>query len=335
MNPATRASVAAWLLIIVPAVALATPSNPVASPLTFNTATGYYNPPTWNSMVMVNITFDGASIGWVPASYDFTVGPILKSAPANGTKTTFDPAQPWSVLNGTAFNRQLGWYDNINDDFYFSHASQLGGGLLWIDKVGGSPELKTYFVSEAGSPNGPYTPIFGTAGSLTRWMWDGYMDHSANAVSLADLKTPNQVFTANYRLYIGDANGNEVLKADGVTPKFGSLNLTWSWIGPAALPVPGDANRDGIVDMADYVAWFTNYGRTDVIWDQGNFNTDNIVDMADYVVWFGHYGQTGAVGASASSILDASSPPNPSVPEPAALAVLLGGAIALLGRRRK
>jgi hypothetical protein len=239
MNLATRAFVVASLLALgLTTTVSAAPTNPQASALVYDTATGYYKPPSWGSMVMVNITFDGTNVGWVPSSYNFDVGPILRAAPSNGGKDTFDPAQPWAVLNETAFSRQLGWYDSIQDDFLASHAASLGGNFLWIEKVGGSPELKTYFVSEGGSPSGPYTPIFGTGGSSTKWKWDGFMDHNANAVALADIKTPNQVFTANYKLYIGNSNGNEVLLADNVTPRYGSLAVTWSWIGPADIPEP-------------------------------------------------------------------------------------------------
>ena len=240
MNVSNRIVIIASMLLVcgLAATVAAAPSNPVAPPLSFNTTSGYYNPPSWSSMVMVNITFDGTKVGYEPLSYNFTVGPILRAAPPNGNKTTFDPAQPWSVLNGTAFSRQLGWYDNIQNDFHFSHASALGGNFLWIEKVGGSQQLKTYFVAEADNPNGPYTPIFGTAGSSTKWKWDGFMDHNAYAVDLTDITTPSQLFTADYKLYIGDAAGNEVMQADQVTPRFGSLNLTWSWIGPADVPEP-------------------------------------------------------------------------------------------------
>ncbi len=151
---------------------------------------------------------------------------------------TFDPAQPYAVLNGTAYSRVLGWYDQgttgaNGDDFYATYAAQLNGNYVWIEKTGGSPELKTYFINEdvTGDPGTPYTPIFGTDGSSPKWRWDGKMDHNAYAVALQYLTTPNQLFTATYHLYIGDAAGNPVAG-------YGDTTTTWRWQGPAVAVVP-------------------------------------------------------------------------------------------------
>ena len=227
--------------------AQAAPSNPQATPLTYNTGTGYYNPPGWNSMVMVNITFDGHGVSWEPDSYDFTVGPILHVAPSNGALAAFDPSQPWAVLNGTAFNRQLGWYDNVADDFNDIVHNPGALGLsqpavpitdsVWIEQLpGSSTQLKTYFIAEADNPSGPYTPIFGTNGSSTKWLWDGFMDHNIYTVNLSDITQPNQLFTASYRVYIGFSDGTP-------DPNYNpSPNITWKWIGPATVPTPEPAS---------------------------------------------------------------------------------------------
>lgn len=272
MNMAIRTIVGSLLLALgMTTLVLAAPGDPQASPLHYNAGTGYYDPPSYNSMVMVNIAFDGYNLSWEPASYDFAVGPVLGAAPPNGSKSTFDPAQPWSVLNGTAFNRQLGWYDNVDDDFYLVHRNPddyslygqpplPGAYSVWIEKIlVSSPELKTYSVSEDGNSNGPYSPIFGTAGSPTKWRWDGFMDHNANAVSLSDLKTPSQVFTAVYKLYIGDSGGNEVLNPDHVTPLYGSTTVTWRWIGPAVLPTNSPPTVVAVADAAEVPeTWVAN-----------------------------------------------------------------------------
>jgi hypothetical protein len=209
----------------------------------------YAPPPSWMPMKMLNVSLDANNNVSVETTAD-----IYRLNPAPGTYqaathtydlsvVSFDPAQAWSVLNGTAYSRVLGWYDRGvggtgGDDFYATYAAQLAGHSLWIERIGGSPELKTYFVDEASSwnmtANGPYTPIFGTDGSPTQWRWDGFMDHNANAVALTDITAPNQLFTANYHLYVGDQLGNAVAG-------YGDTTTTWTWRGPEMAVVPEPA----------------------------------------------------------------------------------------------
>jgi hypothetical protein len=61
------------------------------------------------------------------------------------------------------------------------------------------------------------------------------MDHNACAVSLSDITMPSQVFSAYYKLYIGDAQGNETLNADNSSA---ASYETWTWQAPANLPEP-------------------------------------------------------------------------------------------------
>lgn len=101
----------------------------------------------------------------------------------------------------------------------------------------------------------------------------------------------------------------------------------------------GDTNFDGKVDFSDLVALAANYGKSGdgVKWSTGDFNLDGKVDFSDLVMLAADYGQT----APSVSQLAVFSPAFAhdaqaafaSVPEPAAVPLLLIGGV-LLARRR-
>jgi hypothetical protein len=213
--------------------------------LTIQPASAFSPPPSWDPMLMLNVTLDASNrlaVETTPYIIRLTIAPGAYNS-TNQTYdlnfVTFDPAQPCAVLNATAYSRVLGWYDEGTtgfggDDFYASYAAQLHGtNYVWIERIGGSPELKTYFINEdvTGDPGTPYTPIFGTDGSSPKWRWDGRMDHNAYSVDLRCLNRSNQLFTATYYLYVGDAIGN-------TNAAFTPTITTWRWQGPVVPVVP-------------------------------------------------------------------------------------------------
>ena len=91
-----------------------------------------------------------------------------------------------------------------------------------------------------------------------------------------------------------------------------------------ALPIlPGDYNRNGIVDQGDYVVWRNSVGLTGDFAADGN--GDNVVDQLDYNYWRTRFGNQAGAGAGQSLAV---------VPEPGALALLLIVAGAAVTRRR-
>jgi hypothetical protein len=72
---------------------------------------------------------------------------------------------------------------------------------------------------------------------------------------------------------------------------------------------PGDFNRDHVVDAADYVVW------------RKELNTPD-----DYNTWRAHFGQSSGGGSSLDPLI--------SVPEPAAVSLLLAAAVFVTIRRR-
>ena len=81
----------------------------------------------------------------------------------------------------------------------------------------------------------------------------------------------------------------------------------------------GDANLDGVVDGADFLAWNSNKFISGVGWESGNFNCDDTVDGADFIVWNANKFQSANLAG---------------VPEPAGMIWLfaLVGPAMLLGR---
>ncbi len=91
--------------------------------------------------------------------------------------------------------------------------------------------------------------------------------------------------------------------------------------GAVSEPIPGDANRDGIVDVADLGILATYYGRSGE-WgsEQGDFTGDGVVDICDLGILATNYGTITA---------------EPGVPEPGSITLLLCGlaGLALIRRR--
>jgi hypothetical protein len=95
----------------------------------------------------------------------------------------------------------------------------------------------------------------------------------------------------------------------------------------AASPYPpGDFNRDGQVDLADYPLWKSEFGETDE--PNVDANGNGVVDLGDYTIWRNHLGD----GARLSTRVESA------VPEPPGTCFVLyslGVFWQLLNRKRK
>ena len=107
-----------------------------------------------------------------------------------------------------------------------------------------------------------------------------------------------------------------VASSDGQDAAYG---LAWNVAPAPGLDLPGDANLDGLVGLADLLALADNYGKTGAIWFDGDFNADGLVGIADLMAMADHYGE-----GSTDPI---------TVPEPVALALLAMATPAILRRR--
>ena len=58
---------------------------------------------------------------------------------------------------------------------------------------------------------------------------------------------------------------------------------------PTVVVRSGDANGDGLVNIADYVIWLTNYNKNLSGASNGDFNNNGKVDGIDFVIWLKNY----------------------------------------------
>ncbi len=86
---------------------------------------------------------------------------------------------------------------------------------------------------------------------------------------------------------------------------------------------PGDANFDGIVDVADLGILGANFNAADMQWNTGDFNLDGMTDVADLGILGANWSASQSTG-NASAL----------VPEPTTLS-LLAISVLMVGRRRR
>jgi hypothetical protein len=112
----------------------------------------------------------------------------------------------------------------------------------------------------------------------------------------------NDLYVANFSVFDHTLTVNE-MKALGST---------------AALP--GDANIDNTVNVADLTNLLNNYNKSGMVWGDGDFTHDGTVNVADLTLLLNNYNKTsGGVVAAGNA-----------VPEPSTIAMLVGIALTAL-----
>lgn len=165
-------------------------------------------------MKHIDVAFDGTNI---VVSVDGSVAtPILR--PLDEGDTFIDPGNPhpWDVLEGKAYNFQYGW----NPSGFISLPTNAG---IWVERLDHDLGLESYLRPPA-TPS--YGPVFENDGDI--WQWSGSMTHNVYAV-----ENPIQsLYTATYRVYIGDTTTGEAL------PGFGSDDVTLTFDAIPVIPEP-------------------------------------------------------------------------------------------------
>jgi hypothetical protein len=147
----------------------------------------------------------------------------------------------------------------------------------------------------------------------------------ANQVTISAVTAPDDNF-----LTYGAGPGSSFLInsfdiVTGAPVALEDTKFVWAFISFAnplePYVMPGDYNRDWLVDDFDYQVWRTQFGKTGS--QRADGNGDGIVDTADYVLWRRHTNSGPGAGAG--------------VPEPAAACYLLGIGLIVIafGSRRR
>ncbi len=95
--------------------------------------------------------------------------------------------------------------------------------------------------------------------------------------------------------------------------------------------IPGDANFDGSIDVADLGILGVNFHLTDLAWTDGDFNFDGTVDVSDLGLLGANWSD--ALAPTFSNIFEPRSMKYP-VPEPSAL-VTFSLLASLIGRQKQ
>jgi hypothetical protein len=189
-------------------------------------------------------------------------------------------------------------------------------GGTWDPAQGTQP---TAITSEAGGTLNNY--------SATGPTWDAYLQTgtpstSDMTVSLLKVVLPFGTPTTNIDLTVWTSTGANFATQTAV-----------QWTGSITAPPdvvaywPGDATMDGNVNLSDLSVLGTNWGSTTATWAQGDFTADGNVNLSDLSILGTNWGHTGGFGEAAGGEAAAA------VPEPGTIAMLILGALCLVGYR--
>jgi len=329
------------------ALILALAASPaVADTVTFDPADGYnlgtslVTNPNWaGNGNLYSITSlgggDGAALSAATPQTPFANNRFTPSAGFLGTATT-DTAG-----NAYDFGFLLGSPQAATDTgFGLAHRIRIGGtdGAPIVDfQIFDNGRLQ-YF-------SGPGTGVTGNG-------FSNVVNVNGNNLILDDLMGRNAPLEGR----IDFDNNTYELSFDGVvqgtfpllnTPStFGQVTLQWGTsastpdyrqilIDDLAIDfdedrLPGDANGDGTVDLADFGLLRANFGSDAAIFATGDFNADNTVDLADFGILRANFGSL--VTPAELAVADAWYASVVPEPTTAAFAGLAG--LTLLRRRR-
>lgn len=93
---------------------------------------------------------------------------------------------------------------------------------------------------------------------------------------------------------VGDLDGDGDLDVVCALDDFRNSRIIWfeSDLTDRANGLPGDADENGTVELADFLKLSESFGSTDAAWEDGDFNGDRAVDFADFLLMSANFGAT-------------------------------------------
>ncbi len=147
------------------------------------------------------------------------------------------------------------------------------------------------------------------------WTGNGITSSSAATVAANAGNVHKMALGYAIASQVNDFTANPGFTFGGLTPASTSLLIRYT--------LAGDANLDGAVNTADFLALAQNFNGAGSAWVQGDFNYDGKVNALDFNAVATNFGATPTPGLALGTL----------VPEPTALCLMLAPA-ALLRRRR-
>jgi mannan endo-1,4-beta-mannosidase len=210
----------------------------------------------------------------------------------------------WEFTSSAANTGYLNWYpgddvvDMIGLDIYTDPSSSMSG--QWYDVLAQYNGRKMIALSETGTlPDPDLLNAYGIKWSYASpWNWDFVKNQYAQAgYSEAQIQSILQKF-------LNDAN---IITLNELP------TLPWS----NSAPLPGDYNRNGSVDIGDYVLWRKTQGQTG--WGlAADSDLNGVVDAVDFAAWRANFGQSPGGGSIAGGAV-----PEPQSLGPAGIALLI------------
>ncbi len=209
------------------------------------------------------------------------------------------------------------------------------GNLLWTEQFGTGSSDYSYSVTTDAAGNALLSGA--TSGSLGGENQGGYDAYLALFDPDGDMLWSGQLGSTGADHGYGaaaDSDGNLFLTGDtsyilGQTT-WGGDDVFLAKFLP--MDLPGDANHDGVVDLADLGILGDNWGGTGKSWEEGDFTGDGVVDLAD----LGILGDNWGAGATGMNATFGPAMTAVGVPEPSVLAMLAAlAAMGLLVRVRQ